>query len=538
VTRESWLEPPPYSPTIPQLLRHTVPLHPKGPFVIGASSTLTFENADRQSGLLAKALLERGAGKATRIGILMGNSPEWVVAYLAITRIGAIAVLLSTLYQRRDLEWVLRHADVHTLLMSSHYLSHDYVARLEEVAPDLMGQSSHSGLATQALPYLRHVVIWGDTPDWAQSAESALRAADEFDDGLLAAIEDCVAPADLAVLMYTSGSTADPKGILHTHGAIVRRMNILSHVRGLSPIDRTLVVGPLCWAAGFIAVNMALLSRSSIICPASPKMDDIVAAMERDRPTELSAQPGMIKQIREHPRVVAGKIDQELLDRRLNSPRSDQATRGLGMTESFGQHSVETRTDHVPPEKIEAFGRGVPDMERRLKDPETSTCIGPVGQGILWLRSQNLMQGFYKRERHEVFDADGFYSTGDLCRIDEDGYLFFIGRRTEMIKVSGANVAPREVELALEAYAEIQEACVFELERNGQAPFIAAVVIAKPGAKANGEDLRARLRRDISSFKVPKAIYEMSDEEAPRTGSGKLHKQRLREKLAATTGSV
>src|SRR6202041_1530895 len=155
----------------------------------------------------------------------------------------------------------------------------------------------------------------------------------------LRSMEDCIAPADLAVMMYTSGSTADPKGILHTHGAMVRRLNILQHVSGMTSEDRTLVVGPFCWAAGFISLNKALQTGSSVICPTSPKIEDILDIMNRETPTDLSAQPGMIKQLREHPRIAGNTMKPaviELLDKRTQARRSDAASRGLGMTETFG----------------------------------------------------------------------------------------------------------------------------------------------------------------------------------------------------------
>ena len=540
MTRDAWLRAPDYPPTLPRMLSEAAAKYGPRPLLTCGDRTLTFEDAARDSAALAKALIARGVGKGTRVGILMPNTADWLTGYLAVIRAGGVAVLLSTLYQRKDLAWVLRHADVHTLLVAHRFLNHDYVARLEEIAPDLAGQSADVPLLTPALPYLRHVMVWGDTPPpaWALTPAAGLEAAmkdERLDDRLLAEIEDCITPADLAVLMYTSGSTADPKGILHTHGAIVRRMHILSHVRQQTSEDRNLVVGPFCWAAGFITLNMSLLVGSSMICAVSPKIDDIVTAMADGQPTDFSAQPGMIKQLREHPRVVAGEAGSAvvaLLDSRLTSARSDQASRGLGMTETFGQHSVEPRKDEVPTAQIAAFGRAAPDIERRIKDSATGQSLGVDQEGVLWVRGPNITQSLYKKERFEVFDADGFYNTGDLCRIDADGWLYFSGRNSEMIKVSGANVAPREVELALEAYPEVQEASVFELVRAGHDPIVAAVVVPKPEVAVDTDALRARLRSDIAAFKVPKLIVAMPHEDAPRTGSGKLHKPRLREMLA------
>lgn len=535
VNREDWLSRPDFPPTLPSLLHRVVQQYGKNTLIVAGDRRLTFAEADAESARLAKGLIALGVGKATRVGLLMGNSTDWLTAYLAITRVGAIAVLISTLYQRKDLAWVLRHADIHTLLMADHYLSHDYVQRMEDVAPELRERKT-AALLLASLPYLRNVVVWGDNvPAWAIGAQALLDlgASDRrIDDAFLAALEAEVTPADLAIMMYTSGSTADPKGILHTHGAMVRRLGIHQHIRRLAPDDRTLIVGPFCWAAGFIALHLAMISGSSVICPATPKIDDILTIMDRELPTELSAQPGMIRQLREHPRLSGGTLDPALttlLDKRLNSRRSDQASRGLGMTETFGQHSIETRFDHVPDDKLEAFGRLVPDMERRLRNPETGQWAAPGEEGVLWVRGPNMMAGLYKKERHEAFDADGYYNTGDLCSIDADGYLYFKGRNTEMIKTSGANVAPREVEVALEAYPGVQEASVFGVVREGHDSIVTAVVVPRPGATIDPEALRKQMRQDVASFKVPKTIHVVASEDAPRTGSGKLHKPKLRE---------
>ena len=200
------------------------------------------------------------------------------------------------------------------------------------------------------------------------------------------------------------------------------------------------------------------------------------------------------------------------------------------MTETVAMHSFEPN-GIMPPDKVGAFGRGVPDIERVIRDFETKQDLPVNTEGELWLRGPGMMQGMYKRERYEVFDADGYYATGDICRIDEDGYIYFRGRGSEMIKTVGANVSPREVELALEAYPDVQEAGVFAMPGEGLDEVVAAVIAPRPNVTIDPDELRQRLRQDISSFKAPRIIHIVPMEHLPRTGSGKLNKRAVKDTL-------
>ena len=539
MTRDELLAPPDYVPTLPNTFRLGADNFGSRIMMVQGERRLTFRDAERQSAILARRLLAAGVGKGTRIGVLMPNSPDWVVTFLAITRIGAIAVLISTLYQRRELAWVIRHADLHALFMADAFLSHDYVGRLEEIAPDLREQTSERPLLLEALPFLRTAYVWGDNvPAWAVDARTMLREDPQAaDEAWLTAVEQAVTPADLALLIYTSGTTADPKGVIHSHGPVVRRSYATRSGRRYTPDSRILVLGPFCWVAGLLAFFVSWNMGSCIVIPVTPKQEDVAAAAIAEDVTEISAQPALIKHLREYLALHDLTPGPGLADY-FDGPReangepvpANRQSRGLGMTETIAMHSFEPG-GVMPPDKVGAFGRAVPDIERAIRDFETGETLGPNQEGQLWLRGPGMMQGMYKKERHEVFDADGFYATGDICSIDEDGYLYFRGRKGEMIKTTGANVSPREVELALEAFPDVQEAGVFSLPGEGHDEIVAAVVAPRGEVKIDADELRRRLRQDISSFKVPKIIHIVPIEHLPRTGSGKLNKRVVKETL-------
>ena len=218
---------------------------------------MSYAQAESESAELARALLASGVGKGTRVGILFPNGPDWVAAFFAATRIGALAVPISTFYQARELGWVLRHADVQILLCCERMLRSDFLERLERAAPGL-AQCKGEPLYVPELPHLRAVRVWGRaTRDWAldgpRSIAAALRAAPAIDAGFLESIESSVAPADPAVVIYTSGSTAEPKGAVHTHGTLVRHACNVGQYQRLScsatACTRSM---PFFWVGGLV----------------------------------------------------------------------------------------------------------------------------------------------------------------------------------------------------------------------------------------------------------------------------------------------
>ena len=165
---------PEYTPCIPVFLRHLTESYGDRPLIVLGDHRMSFDEVERHSARLARALLARGAGKGTRVGLLMPNGPDWVVAWLAVTRIGALLVPINTFFQKRELGWILRHSDVQILLTARSFLSHDYVERLEACVPEL-SKCSHSELWLPSLPSLRTVVVWGGCErDWAIDGEEEI----------------------------------------------------------------------------------------------------------------------------------------------------------------------------------------------------------------------------------------------------------------------------------------------------------------------------------------------------------------------------
>jgi acyl-coenzyme A synthetase/AMP-(fatty) acid ligase len=205
----------------------------------------------------------------------------------------------------------------------------------------------------------------------------------------------------------------------------------------------------------------------------------------------------------------------------------DRTGNALGMTETFGPVGAEPPAAILPPEKAGAMGRAVAGYEREIIDPETGVPLPAGTIGELRVRGPGLMVGYYKREREDTFDPDGFFRTGDRCSIDDDGFLSWHGREGDLIKTSGANVSPVEVEQLLLTRPDIAEAIVFGIPDADRDEAIAAVLVPAGDAEIDVTQVRAGLQGEISNYKVPHHYAVRRADEIPRTESAKVRKHVL-----------
>ena len=478
------------------------------------------------------------------MGLLFPNGPDWVIGWLAAARIGALVVPINTFYKARELAWTLRHADVHTLLTTASLLSHDYQERLEQCAPSLRSHKAASGiLVCRELPYLRQIFVFGRDPRaWAGSADDLREAGDAqagIDDALLREVEVSVCAADALVVVYSSGSTAEPKGAIHTHGAMLRHAQSLNQYRDAWPDDRIWSPMPFFWVGGLVvSLLQNMYVGASLLCQEAFEPGATLALLERERATVASSWPQYMQAMRDHPDFARRDLSSlrsgfpELLPPEERPAGPLLRSNSLGMTETCGPHTFD-RMDVDLPERLRgSFGRAVEGVEHKVVDPESGEILEPGKHGEICVRGRTLMQGLYKREREEVFDADGFYHTGDAGHFDLEGYLFFKARLGEMIKTGGANVTPREVEVVVESQPEVQSCFVVGVPHPQRGQNVAAAVVLNEGADLSADALRQRLRDEMAAYKLPRHVFFCSRDELPFTDSGKIQKTELARILA------
>jgi acyl-CoA synthetase (AMP-forming)/AMP-acid ligase II len=534
---------PDFEATAPVFAKHLAERFGTRELIVTHDRRMTYAEAETRSARMACGLLAEGVGKGARVALLMPNGPDWIVTWLAITRIGAIAVPLNTFFRFRELEWILHHADVQHLIAVSAFLSHDYRERLEEVAPALADARAESPLRLPNLPALRSIHLFGESDRaWAKPAEALEQEAGAdslvdnslVDNVFLGEVQASVTPADPMMILYSSGSTADPKGAVHTHGTILRHSHNLLAMRDIVPDDRIWSPMPFFWVGGLVYAFLGTMhSGACLLCEEVFEPESTLAFLEAERASVLVGWPHFGKAMAEHPSLAKRDLSclrkgnmPDILPTSLVPADPELRPNALGMTETCGPHTW--CPEGALPEALRgSFGSAVEGVEHKIVDPDSGERQ-PAGEfGEICVRGYSLMQGLYKIEREEVFDDEGFYHTGDGGYFDVEGVLYFKGRLGDMIKTAGANVTPSEIELVLVGYPEVKAAYVVGVPDAERGQNVAAAVVLERGQSTDAEALRARLKREISAYKVPRHIFFESAAGLPFTDTGKIDKRRL-----------
>jgi acyl-CoA synthetase (AMP-forming)/AMP-acid ligase II len=485
--------------TIPAALALRRRSDPELRALVSDESAVGWAELDDVSRALAARLVRAGLGKGDRVGLLMPNGIDWARAAFAVMRVGAVLVPLSTLLRPPELLAQLRVAAIDHLVTVRGFRGRSYLDDLRSIAP---------ALRSPAAPALRSVWVWGELPDTPAPAR------------VVEALESVVRPADDMAILFTSGSRGAPKGVIHTHGSALRATAAGLEARCIGAGERLYIPMPFFWTGGFGGGLLSvLLAGATLLTEAEPEPGRTLRFLAKERATLFRGWPDQAARIAAHPDFASADLS-SLRPASLAAvlpaaqrPRPGARANLFGMTESGGPYCGARLDLDLPPEKHGSCGRPFAGVEVRIVD------------GEIRLRGPNLMRGICGRIRSEVFDADGFYPTGDLGRLDADGYLWFTGRRDDMFKVKGATVYPSEVEAGLRAIPGVAQAFVTDVDAE-----VAALVVSKPAADAAGLARAARER--LSAFKVPTLWLVVSDADAvPMSATGKVDKRALQDML-------
>jgi acyl-CoA synthetase (AMP-forming)/AMP-acid ligase II len=527
--------------TIPALLRARTDAEPDRVLLAVDDDVLTYGDADRRSSELARALLAAGIGAGSRVALLFPNSPEFVVSWLALARIGAVSVPLSTFSTSPELLGLLRGADVTLVLAAPGYRSQDYVASLA-AGIEALDLTEPPPLLSEIVPSLRRIVFAfvgspGRDIDTGWTFDGLLQSASSISPDVLVATELAVTPADPMVMVHTSGSTSEPKGVIHTHGALIRHLDNLNQLRRYDASEILFSNSPFFWIGGFAyALLGTLVAGATLVCANAPSTAGVLDVLERERPTMVNGFAASVAHVAEDPTFASRDLSS--IRRGNLYPIMPAAVRPkdpelhhamLGMTEAGSVCLASDDESEQPEHSRSSFGRAVPGFEAKVVGPDGGECAtGEVG--VLAFRGPFLMEGYDGRERHESFDHDDWFHTGDLVTIDDDGLFYFRGRESDMIKTAGANVSPREVEAAiLDVSGLVAHVVAIDDEARGQ--LVGALVRAQEGS-VDVDDLRTRLRARLSAYKVPRVVVVVPAEKVPMMSSGKLDLRALKELLS------
>lgn len=500
--------------TVDALVRAHAALHRGKPAVIDPINRLSYAELDSTSRELAAVFVQAGIGKGTRAGLIMPNGVDWVRIAIALTRIGAVLVPLSTLLTPPELRAQLRVAAVQFLISVEEFRGRRYL-------DDLRADSS----LTADLPALQHV--WS-----TQSLASA--AAGDGPARIVEALSATVTPADPMLIMFTSGSSGPPKGVLHSHGSALGAVRSGLAARCIDADTRLYLPMPFFWVGGFGGgVLSALLAGATLVTEELPKPETTLQLLESERVTLFRGWPDQAAALARHAGTAGlsalrpGSLE-ALLPPELR-PEPGARANLFGMTEAFGPYCGYAADTDLPRSAWGSCGKPFAGMNVRIVDTDTGVPVPAGTVGMIQLRGPHTLRGICRRTREDVFTVDGFYPTGDLGRLDHDGFLFYHGRSDDMFKVSGATVYPSEVETALRGIAGVQAAVVTNVP-DGDRSRVGAVVA---GDGLTIDDLRDRCRDLLSSFKVPTVWLIVAGPDAiPHGPTGKVDKRRVRDMLS------
>ncbi len=513
--------------------------------IVGEGRRVTYAGLDEASRMWAGRLAELGVAKGSRVGLLLGNGPTWLVAFAAVVRIGAVAVPMSTFFTPAELAYVVRHADLQGLVVHGPFLGRDQRAEVAAALPGLDGATA-PGLAIEEAPFLRWVGVTegGDLPSWAL-ALPPVDPPQAGDPGRFGALVDAmaaeIAPTDPALMIYTSGSTAFPKGVPHTHANVMIKTH---HLRAMFELDdgvRSYIASPFFWVGGLTMSLFPVLDVGGLqLCTHRFDAEEVLQLIETERPSRATLYPHHLTTLLQHPAfATSDRSSLRHADPRLLAegvapppPPSHGFGIGLGMTETFGGYwwgrpdpagsGPPLRPGERRPPPLDYL---MPGVELKVADPEGKP-VGDGERGEICIRGVCITPGRHKERRENAFDIEGWFHTGDDGELD-GARVRFHGRLDETIKTSGANVAPAEVVAALREVPGVADAYVVGLPDPNRGYAVTAAVVPADGAALDAAAIRTALRDRLSTFKVPTNIVFLTADDIPWTASHKVRRGQL-----------
>lgn len=520
--------------SIAQVLEEQAATRPDHTFLIFNDRRFTFGQVNARATALAAALAELGVEKGDRIALDLPNWPEFVISMFAAARLGAVIVPLNPRYTVPELQYMLRHSEATVVITAENFGGTDYLQLFE-------------GFLT-SLPDLQYLVTVGEEDLWYDDRIY------QFED-LLSSGEGRAVPTvpidpaeDTFAILYTSGTMGKPKGVALTHTNLLAPAAQTAEAIGLVPADIvfgvTTVFHVFGLAPGIIGTAAA---GASLVLQEQFDPAQALELIERHAVTVHYGVPTVfITEMREAERskrdlsslrvgVVAGAPVGDELVRRIRSELCPNLQVAYSLTET-GSTATMTRPADPAEKQVFTVGKPLPGTEVRVLDLD-GTILPVESLGEIAVRGPGVMKGYYRQpgETSQAFDEEGFFLTGDLGLVDEEGFVHIVGRRKELIIRGGFNVYPREVEDRLHAHPAVMDVAVVGLPHEVLGEAVCACIVPVEGAIVTGEEIKEWCRGTLADYKVPDLVRFFDS--FPLTGSGKVRRVELARMVSAEESS-
>ncbi|HKW41221.1 MAG TPA: class I adenylate-forming enzyme family protein [Gemmatimonadales bacterium] len=516
------------------LFAHAAEEHPDREFLVFGSRRMTYAQVEREAVALAEALGGLGVQPGDRLAVDLPNWPEWVVALLAAAYRGATLVPLDPSLTLHELKYQLRHAAARAVIVAEAHQGADFVEWYDEVLPEL--------------PDLRALIVVGTSDRWFD--DRVYRYGDLV--SKRPATARAIVPGDPApqplVILYTSGTMGKPKGVTLSHGNITFAARASGEALRHTGKDRVLGAVPVFTIFGVHVVAVTITAGATLVLQERFDAGEALQLIGRERVTVVHGVPTMFELLMRHPAFVASAPTTCRSGLVAGSPVSPDLARRIrtwcdvqiayGLTET-GPTVTVTRFDDSVERRTHTVGRPVAGVAVRVVDLKSGVLHGPEAVGELAVKGPNVMLAYYRMpgETARSLTTDGFFLTGDLALVDEDGYVKILGRRAEVIIRGGYKISPRELEDLLRTHPAVGDACVIGIPHETLGELICACVVPTEGSIVTGDELKDFCRDAVADHKLPDLVRFFDT--LPLTGSGKVKRRELTQvvglELSATT---
>jgi fatty-acyl-CoA synthase len=508
----------------------------------------TWRELAARADALASGLLALGLEPGERIGIWSPNCAEWVLTQLAAARVGLILVTINPAYRRAEVAYTLNKVGVRVLVAAERFKSSDYVAMIEDLAPETAA-SAPGALAAKALPVLEVLIKIGGPPrpGWLDFAQVAAGDPARLDD--VAAIGVALDPRAAINIQFTSGTTGSPKGATLSHRNILNNGYFVGLAQALTEHDRLCIPVPMYHCFGMVMAVLACLTHGAAMVFPAPVFDPAatLAAVESERCTALYGVPTMFIAMLGHDgfdrfdltslrtgTMAGAPCPVEVMKAVIGRMHMAEVTIAYGMTET-SPVSFQTAPDDPMDRRVATIGRVQPHLEVRVIDSDGAVVARGVA-GELCTRGYSVMLGYWDDPERtaECLDAEGWMRTGDLGTIDAAGYGNVVGRIKDMVIRGGENLYPREIEEFLFAHPAVADVQVVGLPDERYGEELCAWIRLNPGGELDEAGVRAFCAGQIAHHKVPRYIRFV--DEFPMTVTGKVQKFLIRQAMIEELG--